>query len=591
MNQAAPKSIHLPRATDAPAIKDFKTLSETAKENCGSRVELTWSMPRSTKVFRLSIRQDQSEGEEAAAPLWILREIDGPEAHEIWRAETSDINVVRDACYKHSGPPAGAKPVQAGKSGGSAAGKAKQSKPPVSKAPVETPKDTTKSVKGPAATEKDTNEAAKAAVGTTKDPVGTTKDPVGTEAVPAASAKDAKGIDAVETAKEHAKPDSTQTNSPSTEEETAKAPAKTVEVPLPTAESASEIAESTPASSAVSSKQMDSADDDLVEEEDPPEVPIKESARTGPKGETVETLTDTLHELMELEVEFDMNEIDVPPAVANEAAPKIDIPKPELAAVERMRKIIEARQSVAAMREMKADLKLPLISKNPQGLAKPAPQSDPPAQERISVERGTSPAQTAAQEDDGYDDFIDDPTLLDDEGEIFEPFGEDGAGARALDNQLISPKTAFYTAPAFFKYLEHEFYRFETSRTPFSLIIFEMHHEHEISTHASTAAALRVGLVKRKLDILGHFGHDEYAILLPNSLGTTAALIASRVHDALTASPLAEHFDNSSIRFSFGIANLPNNGEDIPSLINAARSAKEHAKKTSGAIVLARSII
>jgi diguanylate cyclase (GGDEF)-like protein len=189
-----------------------------------------------------------------------------------------------------------------------------------------------------------------------------------------------------------------------------------------------------------------------------------------------------------------------------------------------------------------------------------------------------------------YDDFVDDATLLDEDSEIFAPFGEDGAGARVLDNQLISPKTAFYTAPAFFKYLEHEFYRFETSRTPLSLIIFEMHHEHEISMHASTAAALRIGLVKRQLDILGHFAHDEYAILLPNSIATTAALIASRVHDALTASPLAEHFDNSSIRYSFGIANLPNNGEDIPSLINAARSAKEHAKKTHGSIVLARSI-
>jgi hypothetical protein len=145
MNQAAPKTIHLPRATDAPGMKDFKTLSETANENCGSRVELTWSMPRSTKVFRLSARQEQSE-EEAATPLWILREIDGPEAHEIWRAETSDINVVRDACYKHSGPPTAAKPGPAGKSGGSAAGKSKQTKPPAAKAPTETAKDTTKSI-------------------------------------------------------------------------------------------------------------------------------------------------------------------------------------------------------------------------------------------------------------------------------------------------------------------------------------------------------------------------------------------------------------------------------------------------------------
>ncbi|HEY9717873.1 MAG TPA: diguanylate cyclase [Trichormus sp.] len=540
-------------------------------------------MPRSTKVFRLSVRQEQNE-ENEATPLWILREIDGPEAHEIWRSETSDINVVRDACYKHSGPPAAAKPGQAGKSGGSAAGKSKQTKPPVAQAPTETPKDAAKSVKSSADTGKDTKDAAKA--------VEIEKASIEFEKAPVETAKAPEKIEKVaeETAKEPSKSDDKQTNPPADEEETSKDSAKTIEVPLPAADSGSETSESTPTSSAVSSKQIDSADDDLIEEDEPPELPLRKGASTGPKGETVESLTEALHELMELEVEFDINEVDVPPAVANETAPKVDIPKSELAAVERMRKIIEARQSVAAMRQMKADLKLPLISKDPQGQAKPAPHSDSPEEEAASPERSSSPARAATQEDDVYDDFVDDATLLDEDSEIFAPFGEDGAGARVLDNQLVSPKTAFYTAPAFFKYLEHEFYRFETSRTPLSLIIFEMHHEHEISMHASTAAALRIGLVKRQLDILGHFAHDEYAILLPNSLGTTAALIASRVHDALTASPLAEHFDNSSIRYSFGIANLPNNGEDIPSLINAARSAKEHAKKTHGSIVLARSI-
>ena len=65
-----------------------------------------------------------------------------------------------------------------------------------------------------------------------------------------------------------------------------------------------------------------------------------------------------------------------------------------------------------------------------------------------------------------------------------------------------------------------------------ALIVFELKKTRDeagsmadlLSPQAATVAAMRIDLVKRPLDVLGHFEAVDYGLLLPNTTGSSAAL-------------------------------------------------------------------
>ncbi len=155
--------------------------------------------------------------------------------------------------------------------------------------------------------------------------------------------------------------------------------------------------------------------------------------------------------------------------------------------------------------------------------------------------------------------------------------GEDGTGAEYLNTELTNPKSGFYEYASILKFLEHEFYRFEAFRIPLSLIIFDMLHKEPLTTDALTAAGLRISMMGRRVDRAGHF-ETHFALLLPATTQAAGGLIATRVFGALSAAPLAPGFDKSTIRFSFGVAGLPEDGSSIENLIIAAKLANNSAR-------------
>lgn len=155
--------------------------------------------------------------------------------------------------------------------------------------------------------------------------------------------------------------------------------------------------------------------------------------------------------------------------------------------------------------------------------------------------------------------------------------GEDGTGAEYLNTQLANPKSGFYEYASILKFLEHEYYRFEAFGMPCSLIIFDMLHKDPLSTDALTAAGLRISMMSRRVDRVGHF-ETHYALLLPATTQAAGGLIATRVLGALSAAPLAPGFDKSSIKFSFGVSGLPEDGTSIENLIIAAKLANNSAR-------------
>ncbi len=181
-------------------------------------------------------------------------------------------------------------------------------------------------------------------------------------------------------------------------------------------------------------------------------------------------------------------------------------------------------------------------------------------------------------------------------GGALEFMGDTKVAVQALAYNFIRPETGIYSFPALLLFLEYEFYRYEAYGWPISLVVFELAKRKEdgrigsdpLPAQAINTAAMRIELVKRPLDVLGHFETFEYALLLPNTKPSAAAFVANRMLDVLTSTPLGQGIDKSSLVIAFGVASIPSEGEDLQTLMDAARTAKNEAKNGTFPIVLAR---
>ncbi|MDZ4835890.1 MAG: DUF4388 domain-containing protein [Candidatus Melainabacteria bacterium] len=174
--------------------------------------------------------------------------------------------------------------------------------------------------------------------------------------------------------------------------------------------------------------------------------------------------------------------------------------------------------------------------------------------------------------------------------------GESKQNVQALKYNFIRPDTGILSWEGLLYFMEYEFYRYEAYSWPLSFILFDVSKRRAdmgygvepLPPHVINTAALRIELVKRPLDALGHFEATEFGLLLPNTRPSQAAFVANRILDALTNTPLAGDVDRRNLLLSFGVAGLPSDGEDLLSLIDAARSAKNEAKEGTFPIVLSR---
>lgn len=176
-----------------------------------------------------------------------------------------------------------------------------------------------------------------------------------------------------------------------------------------------------------------------------------------------------------------------------------------------------------------------------------------------------------------------------------------GEGKQVIQNLALNfqrPETGIYSSEALLYFMEYEYYRFEAYNWPLSLVIFDLYTKRTSLSNIVEADALppealqiavqRIGLVKRPLDMLTHFQQNEFAILMPNTRASQASFVANRILDALTVTPLVPGIDKANLGIAFGVANLPSDGEDIESLLQAAAHAKNEAREGTFPIVLAR---
>ncbi len=183
-------------------------------------------------------------------------------------------------------------------------------------------------------------------------------------------------------------------------------------------------------------------------------------------------------------------------------------------------------------------------------------------------------------------------------GNALDFLGEAKNEVQTLAQTLVRPESGILCYEALLYFLQYEYYRYEAYGFPLSIVIFDILTRKQESTmevydrlpsQAASVASMRIDLVKRPLDILGHFETLDYAIIMPNTKASSAAFVANRIYETLTATPLFPGVDKGSLFLSFGVANLPSEGEDLEALLRAAKDAKQRAKQGAFPVVLARS--
>jgi hypothetical protein len=143
--------------------------------------------------------------------------------------------------------------------------------------------------------------------------------------------------------------------------------------------------------------------------------------------------------------------------------------------------------------------------------------------------------------------------------------------------------------------LQKEYYRYKHYNWPLSIIIFQLRYVEKNSTETSvlpassiTTAVSRINMVKRHLDLLAHFEEHDYALLLPNTSGPSAAFVANRVYQAIVGAPLAPKIDRQTLSTAFGISSLQPDFSSVEQLLMVAKLSMNQAQGKTYPIVLAR---
>ena len=140
----------------------------------------------------------------------------------------------------------------------------------------------------------------------------------------------------------------------------------------------------------------------------------------------------------------------------------------------------------------------------------------------------------------------------------------------------------------FFELGEMEMHRFRRFRQPLSAIMLDLDNFKEINDSFGHAAgdvvlfnvARRIRDSIRVVDILGRYGGDEFAILLPDASIEDAREIAERIRLAILAALIHPEQEVISIAISLGIAQATDQTDTLSGLLGRADAALYQAKQT-----------
>lgn len=151
---------------------------------------------------------------------------------------------------------------------------------------------------------------------------------------------------------------------------------------------------------------------------------------------------------------------------------------------------------------------------------------------------------------------------------------------------LTDPLTGVFNRRGFVEAGRKEIARFHRYRLPLSAVMIDIDHFKEINDcygHSSgdqaiAAAAARIRTILRCTDILGRYGGDELAILLPHTDLASARDLARRLCDSIGRTPLPVKDVSIRITISVGTAEA-DTGDELNDLLRKADAALYRAKR------------
>lgn len=147
--------------------------------------------------------------------------------------------------------------------------------------------------------------------------------------------------------------------------------------------------------------------------------------------------------------------------------------------------------------------------------------------------------------------------------------------------------TGLYNRRKFEEFLTYEIKRSLRHRHKFTILMIDLDNFKYINDtygHASGDLVLKevtniFGSNLRNADILARLGGDEFAVILPETPYENGFAVVEKLRSRLEATPISLMFDQITLTASFGIAEYPEQGENIESLLTGSDLAMYKAKR------------
>lgn len=124
-------------------------------------------------------------------------------------------------------------------------------------------------------------------------------------------------------------------------------------------------------------------------------------------------------------------------------------------------------------------------------------------------------------------------------------------------------------------------------RKPLSILLLDIDffkklndsYGHQAGDRVLKDVSARLSLALREYDIVARYGGEEFAVVLPTTPKSRAMVIAERLRRSISDEPFQFQEHTIECTISLGAASLPEDGEDMDSLVAAADRALYEAKE------------
>jgi len=147
--------------------------------------------------------------------------------------------------------------------------------------------------------------------------------------------------------------------------------------------------------------------------------------------------------------------------------------------------------------------------------------------------------------------------------------------------------TGLYNTRYIARKLVKEVQRCQRYKRPFSLMLISLANFEQLKrTHGELAideilkaGATLIRTCVREVDIVGRFGDDQFAIILPETDSSRALLVSQRIREKIATLPVNQGSNANTLCLNIGLAAFPTHARDENSLLTTAMQYLEQAQR------------